>query len=534
MRLDLGNNIRPLRRFGRNLTGFLSSLYTPPNTEVDFERPELEPALIQYTKIRDCLLGEDHIKSKGEVYLPRPSYDEDDPENRQDMLRYHNYLLRATFLNATGFTQRTTVGKLFTKPPTVILPEALESLRDDVNGEGLAFEQLIERVAGEIFAFGRGGLYTDFNAMPEGQVSIADTEGMSPTLHFVEAENVINWRIDKNTKKLVLVVVREPYEEHEQFAVRVNYEYRAFILDEQGLRVEVWRPRSQEGAFAGSGQRFEIYKQFRPTLPGGEPWDEIPFVCIGSTNNDWTIDPPPLYSLATHDLSLYRNSADLEESAHLVGQATPVATGIRPDWAKKFGLTKMRWGSGRFIPIESPQAKVELVQARAQTLLDKLIEEKNKTIRQMGATLFSVETLTDDQTATGAVFQALKLHAPLITTSRNVIAGVRKAVGYAARYLGIDPDTDEIELRLNSEILDNPLGVTGLRIMMELWRAGIITFEEAREQVEIQGLSLHNTEEAAKLLENPTVAPASYSRGTIVPGLESQAEEPAPEAQGNF
>ena len=37
---------------------------------VDAQRPELMEVIGKYTKIRDCLMGEDNIKAKGELYLP--------------------------------------------------------------------------------------------------------------------------------------------------------------------------------------------------------------------------------------------------------------------------------------------------------------------------------------------------------------------------------------------------------------------------------------------------------------------------------
>ena len=86
-------------------------------TTVDAVRPELTEFLPKYNKIRDCLLGEDHIKSKGELYLPRPTKD----DNPIEYERSNDYLQRATFLNATGLTQRTIVGKLFTNPQTCLL-----------------------------------------------------------------------------------------------------------------------------------------------------------------------------------------------------------------------------------------------------------------------------------------------------------------------------------------------------------------------------------------------------------------------------
>lgn len=471
------------------------------NNQVDFERPELQSVMIKYITIRDCLMGEAHIKAKAEIYLPRPS----DEKGEEEDIRFAKYIRRATFLNATGLTQRTIVGKLFSKPPTVDLPPRLEALRDNVNGEGLSFNQLIEQVLAETFAFGRCGLYADFKQLDSNSVSISDAEELSPTITFVRPENIINWRIDKSRKRLTLVVIREFYESYDKFNVKKYPQYRVFALSSDNkLQVRIYRPKQpEESLYAvtdGLEERFSVVEQYYPLLPDGQNWDVIPFALVGSTDNDWTIDEPPLYQIANYDLALYRNSADIEEAAFYVGQPTPYISGVDQEWVDEMGLREMRWGSGTFLPLEHPDSKVGLVQASPETLLDTLIDYKMSILRHLGATVFSTEKLAEDQTATGAIYQALQIHAPLVTTSRNVVEAFQKVVGFAAMFVGVDPDSEELEIRLNSDILDNPLGVTGLQMALQLWQSGGITWDEFREQLRVQGLAQHNPEEAKAII----------------------------------
>ena len=460
------------------------------NTEVDFIRPELIEALGKYDLVRDCLLGEDHMKSLGEKYFPNPDKETYTPE------LYKRYIDRLSFLNATGLTQRTIVGKLFAKTPTVELPEVMKPMLDNVNGEGLAFDQLLEKCLAETFGFARIGLYADFrNVIPE-TVSIADAQELYPTITYCLAENIINWRINKYRKRLELVVVRETYESYEGFAVKVNPQYREFAIENERLVIRVHRETEN------TETKYEVIEEYFPTLPGGKPWTIIPFAIIGASDNDWNIDEPPLYQIATYDKSLARNSADIEEAAVLVGQPTPYVSGITEEWAKEMEIESLKMGSGRFVPLEDANSKVGLVQANAQTLIDKLMEEKMKILRHLGATVFSVDSLAQDQTATGAIFQALQIHAQLVTTSRNVVDGIKKAVGFAAMYLGIDPeDNEEIEIKLNADVLDNPLGVTGLQTASQLYKDGLLTWEEVREQLRVQGLTQYTPEEAKELIE---------------------------------
>lgn len=496
---------------------YMSDIKGEHNNEVDFERVELQEVMIKYITIRDCLLGEANVKDRGEVYLPRPS----DEETNEENIRYEKYIRRATFLNATGLTQRTIIGKLFNKPPTIELPSRLEMLKKNVNGEGLSFAQLIEQALAETFAFGRCGLYADFDVGSDTEsVSIAESEGMLPTIMLVKAENIINWRIDKTRKKVIMVVVREFYEVYDKFSVRLLPQYRVFSLDKNDvLTVQLYRAKEKNEYYNyGTGTRrnvldlqeskYTVVESHKPKLPNGEYWDIIPFAIIGSIDNDWTIDDPPLYQIATYDIALYRNSADIEEAAFYVGQPTPYVAGIDREWIDDMELNEMRWGSGKFIPLEHADSKLGLIQASPETMLDTLIDHKMSILRHLGATVFSTEKLAEDQTATGAIYQALQVHAPLVTTSRNVVEAFEKVLGFAAMFMGIDPDSEQLEVKLNSDILDNPLGITGLQMALQLWKDGAITWEELREQLRVQGIAQHSAEEAKKMIEeNPSPKP---------------------------
>ena len=509
------------------LRGGIASPYSAENLpitnkDVDAVRPEVESAVPKYTQIRDCLMGQEHIKAKGEIYIPRPNEDIDIEEDE----RYRNYVKRAVFLNATGHTQRAVVGKLFAKEPTIEFPEELKPLLTDANGDGLPFSQLLEKCLAETFAFGRCGIYADFRNTNAEMMSIADAEKLSPTLSLVKAEDIINWQIDKYSKKTIMVVIREQYEDRDGYAVRLKSQYRVFTLVENQLQIEVYRARRHADMLEMRSveTRFErVGDAYTPMLPGGKPWDVIPFVIVGSANNDWQVDEPPLYQISVYDIALLRNSADIEESGFLTGQPTLVIEGASEQWAKDMAGFKM--GSGRVLSLEEG-AKAMLIQAQPTTLLNTLVEEKYKILRNLGA-VFVEEKAGLDQTATGAIYQALQTHAPLISTSRNVVEAMRRAVGFSAMFLGIDPESEEIQLKLNSNILDNPLGVTGIQTALQLHKDGAITWDELREQLTIHDITLHNPEEALAL-----IAEEGLSDGMMDEPDDNQPPPPIPETMG--
>ena len=489
--------------FNQGVRGIFGDLITRPNRiavnkKVNAIRPELQDAMIKYGKIRDCLDGEEAVKGKGELYLPRPS---GDFNTRADDRRYQAYKERASFLGATALTQRTVVGKLTAKPPTTELPVQMEGMLEDVNGEGLAFSQLLEHGLGEVFAMGRGLFIADFQNIGLREVSIAETKELSPVIRFYRAEDIVNWRVDKMRRSLTMVVVREINESFDEFLVEFREQYRVYLLEPKGVKVQIWREESPDslGYGIGNTKKFDVVEEYYLLLPGGAPWTEIPAAIVGSSNNDWTIDPPPLHAISLLDLSLLRNSADREDATFRLGQPTPYTVGVESESEDDLELKNLRFGSGVFIPLPEG-ASIGLVEAKPNTMIDALEKDKMKRLEYQGATIFSPEDIAVDQTATGAVFQALQAHAPLVTTGRNVVDALRKAVGYAAMFLGIEPDSDEIEIKLNSDIIDQPLGVAGLQTINQLYKDGLLTFDEAREQLRIHQLTLHDAEEAKELM----------------------------------
>ena len=488
--------------------GYLSSIfgrskaYETQDTTVTAIRPELSAMRAKYQKVRDCLGGEEVVKAHSDIYLPPPSNIRDPIEKA----RYEIYKQRATFLGITAFTQRTIVGKLVAKKPTIELPGQLEMLLRNVNGEGLEATQLLELALGETYGLGRGGFAADFTRVAnESELSVADVRELSPTVTFYRAEQIKNWRVDKKTQKLMLVVVEEPYEEFDEFAVTIKAQYRVWKLINGRVKVEIWRDTTEGGVTLQDVQN-ELVEEYWLLLPGGKPWTEIPFAIAGSANNDWAMDEPPLYSIANVELSMFRNSADREEAAFRLGQPTPYLKGeLKFDEDDDLKMKDLAFGSGRFIWVER-DSEIGLVQAAPNTMIDVLEADKMKTLRFLGAMNFSQDNLGKDQTATGAVYQAMQSHSQLVTTGRNVTAAFHKALGFAGMFLGIDSESDEYEVKLNSDILDRPLGVLDMQVASSLYKDGIITWDEVREQARINDIALHDPEEAKALIEEEGVS----------------------------
>ena len=103
---------------GQILTSYPSKLNTQTTKirTVNATHPNLLPFWAQYQTIHDCLRGELYVKDQAELHLPRPDAFS---EKGGDPRRYLDYIKRASFLGVTSRTLRATVGKLFSKGPSI-------------------------------------------------------------------------------------------------------------------------------------------------------------------------------------------------------------------------------------------------------------------------------------------------------------------------------------------------------------------------------------------------------------------------------
>ena len=211
-----------------------------------------------------------------------------------------------------------------------------------------------------------------------------------------------------------------------------------------------------------------------------------------------SVDQPPLYPIASLDLQLYKSYADLNEYAHLIGQPTVFLSGIEEGYAKREWKGGLRIGSRNFVPLP-PEASASILQASPQTVTSDMATRLQELLRSFGATLYIPGQVGQDQTATGAVYEALTMHSPLISASRNVVDAYTKVLQYSAEYVGANQE--EIVVELNSDMLDNPMGVAGLPLVIQLRDAKLLTWDEVRKQLELNQLTLHDPEEAQRILD---------------------------------
>lgn len=453
---------------------------------VKIQRKELRDMQEKYRKIEDAISGEEAVKKAGAKYLPVPSFcekSENDP-------RYIAYQTRALYYNTCQPTRDALVGQLFLRPPVIELPSELDFLIENVNGEGLSLEQLIKKAANYVLPFGRGGLLSDF---PEtsGEVtkSQIDSGEIRPIIRFFEPWAIRNWKVEKigNELKLTMLVLDEMHESNEgrdEFDIETKLRHRVYRLKDGYCSVQVYDEEGQEA------ERYDIKGS------DGKPLDSIPFEFIGSENNDAEIDEPPFLNLANLNLAHFRNSADYEESVFLVGQPTPVYSGLTVEWMENYFPRGIPFGSRASVTLNEG-ATAQLLQAEANTLAFEAMKHKEDQMFSVGAKIINRDQKIEKKEKEVEI-EAASQKSVLTTIKDNLEMAFFNAVVRAASFIGVEVTKEASKFSINENFDLTSMDPDEIRSLTELYSGEqpCITFSEMREGLRRSGIAKLADEEA--------------------------------------
>lgn len=487
---------------------------TDKNAGVKFTRLELQKMANKYEVIETVLGGESEVKKRKGKHLPVPSCVERANENDP---YYIAYLTRALFYNVTLPTRDALVGQIFLRPPVAELPELMQPMLDNANGEGLTLTQLIMKVANFVVPYGRAGLYVDF-PITKGEVTLADaTSGkIQPTINFVPPWAIRNWDIEKidGKMKLTMVVFDEMYDYRspsDRFTIETKIRQKVFLLENNAVEFRTYEEDLLKSSVFMKGS-------------DGNPLTEIPFEFICSENNDAEVDEPPFYNLATINLAHYRNSADYEESVFLCGQPTPVYSGLTQDWVDNYFGKGIPFGSRASVPLPIG-AKGELIQANPNTLAFEAMVHKEEQMIAIGAKIINPRSTVERKEAEIQI-EAASQRSVLTTIKDNIQLAFIKALKIAARYLGASED--EIKLILNDNFDLTSMTAEEIRFLIELYNANGIAFTEFRENLRRSGIAKLSDDDA-----KTEIMADKAMKDSLVPELEKKAAEAKANPVGN-
>ena len=420
----------------------------------------------RWKTMRDVIEGEDKVKAEGEAYLPKPAGRTDDD--------FKKYIQRAQFFDATGKTAAGMVGGIFRKPPKMKLATAIEYLLEDADGKATPLDQLAKDAAHEVIGLGRMGLLVDMPDVPE--VKRLDEErsmGADARLYLYPTESIINWSYSRvgSSYALSQVVLKESVteqDEDDEFNSEEIEAYRVLdleVADESGVagyRVRVFQSKDGE---------FEMVSEFRPTMPDGNRLDFIPFTFIGSGDNTASVDKPPLLDIASVNIGHYRNSADYEDALFMVGQPTPVITGLDQQFIEKH-KNQFVIGSRTAWMLPANTSASMLESSRDLAGLSGAMERKEQQMVQLGARLIDSNPSGVEAAETIRLRQSGEASV-LASVADNISRGFKTALQWASEWMG---GGDEVDFACNTDFFPARLSSADLKELVASWQGGVITY----------------------------------------------------------
>jgi hypothetical protein len=392
----------------------------------------------RYKIVRDCYGGQDCIKAAAEEYLPRLK--------AQQEVDYQSYLYRALFFPITGKTAHTLVGMATGTPPEVKYPSELDPYFAE--GEGsYQFTEFYVNTFLEIILQGRYGVLIDAPTIA------SDRTIISPYL----AENIVRFEPDQsgNMELLLRECYYEPIE-GSKYETKEKIRYRRLFI--------------AGGTYYQQLLDDELEPMTPPVAPTfrGKTIDYLPFIPIGASGVHYSVDRPPMYDLATINLSHYLTSADLEWGRHIVGLPTPVVSGVDASTTLNIGGT-----SAWILP--DPQAKAEYLEFQGQGLqsLETALSEKVSLMASASARL--IDNSTRGSEAVDAVrLRYMSEAASLIHIVTSVENGLNMMYNMIARLHGA-PET--VSITFSREVLGVSLTFNDLKVLLEGYLTGAVSKE---------------------------------------------------------
>lgn len=429
-------------------------------------QPNIETTHALYAKqlqrirrVRDCLEGDDLIKSRGELYLPYPAdleklrSDQSKDHSRLAARHYATYKSRAVMPDITIQALQSAVGIVSTSAPNITLPPQLDYLRYNSSGFRNSLTSLYTQAVREVLVSGGYSVLVD-----------VDSKGM-PRLFGYVFEDCINWTTPDDN--LSVCVLREAIEDYsDRFAPITDYQHRVVSIENGEYRQELYRKN-------------ELVSDVFPTDYKGMSFGEIPLFRIGSSTNGWAhagANEIPLLPVARLALKSYQVSADAYNNLYLISQAMLITSGIAESQNKPSSFSS---STAAHLPTGG-HAQLLQVSPAAFPYLKQQMDDLATEGRGYGASLLASAKV---EAADAIRAKSASQQATLRSVASNVADAFNSALKSCAAFIGVSPDSVgfAINQEFDSSAVDTAvLSVIGSHVMGGLLPREVL-FEKYRE-----------------------------------------------------
>ena len=434
---------------------------TRQNNGIQDVSPIYKKYFPKWQKIRDAIAGEDEIKFKGKIYLPKPSgMDEED---------YESYIQRAQFFNAAGRTLDGLDGMLNRKVPIITVPKGMEKYLDNVDGKGHSLTQFIDMCCKDVLITGWGSVLVD---MPKSDNSIsqADVEKNGLYAYFVyykaESSTKFRWQVDGRQNGLKYVILKEPTEVDVlgEYNTEIKDYFRVIEIDENGNYKQTLY-----------NDKIEIVSEVTPKSKRGT-FREIPFSFL-SVNTE--PEEPILSDLVNVNLSHYRKSADYENGLHWTGVPTPYERGWLPETkydndGNEVAQTPMKLGGTQFLYFPPGTEQVSYLEFGGSGLnqLASAMQTDEERMAILGARIIANQKKGVEAAETAKIRNAAE-NSVLASFANNMSRIFSKLLRiYLEWTTGQEIPQDEVKVQINTDYDVSTMSSAELTALVSLWQSG--------------------------------------------------------------
>lgn len=379
---------------------------------VSTQRKEYIKRAKVWQRVRDCLDGEECVKGKKTIYLPKPPGFE--CNNGSDE-RYNFYLSFAEFPDILGHTLAILQGLIHEKSPDIELPPKMEYLLDSATPDGKSIYQLWEHATAEVLATGRMALFREI---------VGDEIKLAPYC----AESMVNWL----EGRFVVFEENKTVQGSGDFEVEEVCEHRALRLDEETgiFYVQLYR------------DNVKVSEDVVPVY-FGKPLSEIPVDVINAGSHGYEFGAIPLKPLSDRLISIYRKTADYFRSLYNKSEPQTVISGVAesemPDHI----------GGGSVWVFQNAEAKAEYldIDGNGIPLMREAINDQYDRFSQEGGRLLDVGNAKESAEAVGKRQRMSQIN--IVSIAKKVGEGFEASLKKIAETMGLNPDEVKFQAYLD-------------------------------------------------------------------------------------
>ena len=398
----------------------------------------------QIKLVRDIIDGDTAIKNT--KYIPKlPKQTQPEYDSMVARPSYDGFVMRVL----DGYT-----GLSFSKSPTYDVPSKLETLMQDLDLNDSNDVDMAQTIVNEIFITSRVGVLVDYSngGISEPVNGAVAEQYLRPYMKIYTNESIINWKIKNNQTSLVVLSEMVDIDINE-YEVETVEEFLVLALDEAGYYFT---------------RRYRLDKDKKEVLvqapiyitQNNQKMRYIPFWCATPMKLDIEPSKPPLYDMASCNLSHIKLKTDLYHALWFT-IPTPYGSGISNH---KDAITI---GASEFQLFDHPQAKLQYLEFTGAGLapIKEELETIKRTIGQLGAE-FLRETSNSQESTDTVAMRTAGDRATLISVIDTASRLMTVALKEMARWLNVDSESVSYKINTDYSLTEmNPQMITAITAM---------------------------------------------------------------------